>query len=68
MGEGFGYAVEQAAFKKGYEEQMIRSIISLTKTLDLSVKQAMDVLEIPEEQQEHYTELLKKSKGEKGCV
>ena len=51
MGEGFGYAVEQAAFKKGYEEQMIRSIISLTKTLDLSVKQAMDVLEISEEQQ-----------------
>ena len=66
MGEGFGYAVEQAAFKKGYEEQMIRSIISLTKTLDLSVKQAMNALEIPEEQQEHYTELLKKSTREKG--
>ena len=45
---------------------MIRSIISLTKTLDLSVKQAMDFLEIPEEQQEHYTERLKKSIGEKG--
>ena len=44
---------------------MIRSIISLTKTLDLSVKQAMDVLEIPEEQQDHYTELLRNRQAKK---
>ena len=74
MGEGFGYAVEQAAkqrgyengYKIGYEGQMIKSIITLTETMNWSVKQAMDALEISEDQQDYYTELLKKSKDEKG--
>ena len=54
MGEGFGYAVEQDAFKKGYEEQMIRSIISLTKTMNCSVKQTADALELPEKDRVFY--------------
>ena len=45
--------------QEGREKTILTSITSLMKTMNLSVKQAMDALEIPEQEQEKYKDMLK---------
>ena len=44
---------------EGIEKGILTSITSLMKTMKWSVKQAMDALEIPEQEQEKYKDMLK---------
>ena len=45
--------------ERGIEKGILTSITSLMKTMNLSAKQAMDALEIPEQEQEKYNNMLK---------
>ncbi|MCI9094305.1 MAG: hypothetical protein HFF36_11075, partial [Coprobacillus sp.] len=44
--------------KEGIEINRIVSIQSLMKNLNLNIEEAMNVLSIPKEEQEHYTHLI----------
>ena len=44
--------------KKGREEEKLNSIRSLMKKLNLTLEQAMDVLDVPKSEQEKYAHML----------
>ena len=51
----------QQGFLQGSENKTVEDIQSLTKTLKLSVDEAMDALQIPIEERANYLKLLEKS-------
>ena len=51
----------QQGFLQGSENKTVENIQSLTKTLKLSVDEAMEALQIPIEERANYLKLLEKS-------
>ena len=49
--------------KQGSENKSIEDIQSLTKTLKLSVDEAMDALQIPTQEKSYYLKLLKEKEA-----
>ncbi len=49
----------EEAFEAGVEQNTIKNIISIMKSLDFDIDKAMDCLEIPVEKREQYKELIK---------
>ena len=52
---------KEQGFLQGSENKTVEDIQSLTKTLKLSVNEAMDALQIPIEERANYLKLLEKS-------
>lgn len=48
----------EEGLKEGREEEKLNSIRSLMKKLNLTLEQAMDVLDVPKSEQEKYAQLL----------
>lgn len=55
-----GQMLMDEGIEKGVQQEKLRSIQVLMKNMKLSFKQAMDTLEIPEDEREKYRELLNK--------
>ena len=53
-----GMAVELKGVEKGVELTRLEDIKSLMKTLNLTIQQAMDALQVPKEEQDYYAKRL----------
>lgn len=54
-------SVEERGIQKGISQGVLQSLQNIMKNMNLTIKEAMDALEIKEEDRFRYTELLKKN-------
>ena len=54
----FGMAIELKGIAEGREQASLEHIRNMTQKLNLTTQQAMDILDIPKEEQAHYASLF----------